>query len=790
MMLTLAEITTTTLVLIAVAGALAGLAYILAPKPKKARELRDTSTPTLSTRGSWTNFLIGTARVAPVLAWAGNRVTRREGGGGGKGGGGGGGSQTIYYEDGWHILCVGPASRLQKIIIDGKTFWEGDLRRETSPSGTSVSVGTETFIIYWGEPDQPVNAYLGDATRVGVASRWPLVCYIEWRNKRLDTSPRWPQIEYVVTVEPVAALSQSPAYLQATDAAAQNEGVNPAHAIYQLLTAPSPHGAGVPTSAIDTGSLEALGQVCAEEHIPIRVIGQDGATVSDLLSEVLQEIGVFMPQIGGKLAFVPIRFQDPDTIPTLTADALVAPDPEITFDQGPLDADRVVFLYSDRTRAFKPMPAVVDEDAGDGDDVPRRATREVNMQTVIDRITAQKFADRRQFEQMANKSEYVLKVGFSGRALEPGQAFKVSNLGQLRVASKTMDASSAPVVIKAALDQYSVDPTGFFVGDQGIGGGAGQSTADLAVKIVEAPFPVAGDRIALLVARLRANPAATTAAVWVSTDNTTYAQIGAQAGWGYGGELRDAIADEVGTIIDVGPEVVAANGDIARAIDLTSDPGRWLTGDQVLLVGDEIMFVRAVEAFGTNYRLRGLVRARWGTARARHEPGATAYIMRRADLVAHAGALLDAGGVVYVKVQPAGTLLSDIAPIVVELDGRARAPYRVDNVRPLSVGTGTDASLSWRYRVRDGAGGAASERGWGEACGATPAVEGAFAVEIVDPSDGSVVRTATTTSPAYTYTAADRSTDFGGEPAAFQVRVRNVLGGYRSPAVTVSIPIV
>ena len=793
-MLILAEITTTTLVLIAIAGGLAGLAYILAPKPKKAKELRDTSTPTLSSRGSYLQMLLGTGRIAPVFGWAGDRVTRREGGGGGKGGffggGGSGQEQTIYYENGWHELCVGPASRLHRIIVDGRTFWQGNLRRDTSPSGTTVTVGTESFTIYWGEPDQPVNAGLGAAARVDALSRWPLTCYIYWQNKRLDTSPRWPQIEYEITVEPIAALTQSPAYLEATDASAQNEGVNPAHAIYQLLTAPSPHGAGVPTDAIDTGSLEALGQMFAEEHTPIRVLAQDGATVADMLSEILQEMGVFMVQVGGKLAFIPVRAVDPDSIPTLTADALVAPDPEITFDQGPLDADRITFLYSDRTRNFKPMPAVIDEDAGDGEGVGIRKTSDVNLQTVIDRITAQKVADRRQFEQMAQKSEYVFKVGFSGRAIEPGQPFKVANLGQMRAASKTMDSTSAPVVIKAVLDQYSVDPTGYFVGDQGIGGGAGRSTADLSVKVIEAPYPISGDRIALVVARLRSNPAATSATVWVSTDNTTYTQIGGQGGWAYGGELRDDIEADGTTIVDVGPEIVSVNGDIARALDLSADAGRWLTGDQVMLIDDEIIFVKAVEAYGTNYRARGMVRARWGTARARHAAGTTAYIMRRSDVVAQAGPILDAGGVVYVKVQPAGTMLSDIEPAVVSLDGRAHAPYRVDNIGPAAAAAYADVEIAWTYRVRSGAGAACAERGWGEAIGAAPAPEGVFVVSIVDPSDGSVVRTATVSDPAYTYTSSDRTSDFGGgEPAGFVVRVANVLGAWSSPVVEQTVEI-
>jgi hypothetical protein len=170
--------------------------------------IQDEKPPTLSTRGSYAPWLIGFARLAPVVCWIGDRVKRREKAEGGKGGAFGGGTKVdVWYESGLHVLGVGPFYALHKIISNGATLFTGPITSVSHPSGTSVDLGKAgVFTIYWGEPDQPVNTYLGNASRIGVESKWPTFCYIQWVNRHLGTAASWPAMEYIMERRPQSTL--------------------------------------------------------------------------------------------------------------------------------------------------------------------------------------------------------------------------------------------------------------------------------------------------------------------------------------------------------------------------------------------------------------------------------------------------------------------------------------------------------------------------------------------------------------------------------------------------------
>jgi len=155
---------------------------------------------TLTTRGSFTNWHVGIRRVGPVFCWAGDREIRKEKTEGGKGGDAP--EVDVYYEAGWHVLGIGPMYALHQIIQGGKAIFTGPISSESHPSGSTINLGKEgSFTIYWGEPDQPVNSFLGNANRVTVSSRWPHACYVVWNKKRM-TGQTWGIIDYVVERRP------------------------------------------------------------------------------------------------------------------------------------------------------------------------------------------------------------------------------------------------------------------------------------------------------------------------------------------------------------------------------------------------------------------------------------------------------------------------------------------------------------------------------------------------------------------------------------------------------------
>lgn len=160
----------------------------------------DFGPSSIASQGAFVPLVIDRRRIGPVIAWVGDRaaypVTVRVNTKGSKKKSKATG-EINYVEAGWHLLCVGPASTLHKIYQNGKIIYTGPINSVTTPSGSSLTTTMgDTFDIYWGEVDQDVNATLGDASRVGIASRWPYTCYIHWTGKNLGPSPHWPLLEY------------------------------------------------------------------------------------------------------------------------------------------------------------------------------------------------------------------------------------------------------------------------------------------------------------------------------------------------------------------------------------------------------------------------------------------------------------------------------------------------------------------------------------------------------------------------------------------------------------------
>lgn len=168
--------------------------YLLAKKNKAT--LKDDKPTTLVTRGSFINWVLGVRRVGPLFCWAGDRFFAKESSGKK---GGSTPKQKVWYESGWHLLAVGPGFCLHRILNNGQAVFQGPITRESHPSGSFIDIGSEGgFYIYWGEPTQPVNSFLGDASRVGVPSRWPYHFYVLWAPKRLGASAHWPLLDYEI----------------------------------------------------------------------------------------------------------------------------------------------------------------------------------------------------------------------------------------------------------------------------------------------------------------------------------------------------------------------------------------------------------------------------------------------------------------------------------------------------------------------------------------------------------------------------------------------------------------
>lgn len=190
-----------------------GLSLLAGELLKKDNQIRDDKPTVLATRGSFVPLLKGRQRLGYIFGWAGNRTNHdRVVAGAGKGLTEKA-RETAYNEDGWHLICLGEAHTLWEIDEGGLVLLIGPITRDAFPSGSTISLGARSgdLRIFWGENTQPVNTYLGAADRVDVTSRWPGLCYIEWRGKALGTAKTWPQLTYVFESGPqVNHLSHTP----------------------------------------------------------------------------------------------------------------------------------------------------------------------------------------------------------------------------------------------------------------------------------------------------------------------------------------------------------------------------------------------------------------------------------------------------------------------------------------------------------------------------------------------------------------------------------------------------
>jgi len=192
---------TTFLLLTALSVALSVAAGALLNKREDVKQ--DQKPTQLSTRGSFMSWFIGIEKIGPVFCWAGGRAKRKEKAEGGKGGAFSTPKVDVWYESGMHVLCVGPCHAIHQITANNEVLLQGPITYESHPSGTLVDLGKHgSFRVFWGEEDQPINTWLGDASRIGIDSRWRCICYVEWRSKRLGQTAVWPSIEYVVERRP------------------------------------------------------------------------------------------------------------------------------------------------------------------------------------------------------------------------------------------------------------------------------------------------------------------------------------------------------------------------------------------------------------------------------------------------------------------------------------------------------------------------------------------------------------------------------------------------------------
>jgi hypothetical protein len=575
----------------------------------------------------------------------------------------------------------------------------------------------------------------------------------------------------------------------------EDDGVNPAHALDQVMFQQYPHGRGLDRERYDMDSLEECGVTFATEGVPCSMQASEGQNADAMAAAIMQDFGVlFSPDPrSGLIRFKLVRAPT-STPPNLTNDLIMEPIPENGRLREDLPTDRMIYTFSDRDRNFKDNTIIVDDDS-QADLAGAPKSRTIQLTTVVDYVTASKVSERRSQEALTGQTKYRIFGKRGARFAMPGQSFTCDLFDKpLRVAGILRDPLTSKVTIDAMKDYYGAELSTYQSDNAGTEDPVTEPVEDLGYKLVELPaYLVTGKQMIVVVPRIRATAQTVRASIYFSADDSTYVQVGQELDLQTGGALTSGMLETDAWEIDQGPTFTALGPDIGIVDDFTGDDTNWRLGRQVAVIDDEIFFLKKVTALGgSSYRLDGLIRARYDTSRAAHAIGTAVYIFAIDSVLQITDALLQPGTTIYVKTQPATSesmVLDSIRSTQVDLHGKGVVPMPIRGLRTADHSSSYQTSASvvhdWSYQSADTPGTGAGLQPAGGGHGAAT-LDGSFTVRVYSIS--SVLKRTVTglTSTSWTYTSGDRTTD-GLEGIDYKIAIVNVSSGYESDPVEITV---
>lgn len=649
-------------------------------KPKPGQVIKDTKPSSPTQRGAFIPLVIGTRKVGAVVAFVGDRRTTQEEVGGGKGiFSPDSPTQTIYHEKGIHLLCVGPANGLFGIYSDGKRIpGSENITNITHPSGTSITFPDfGTMRIYWGgKTDHPLTGALLN-TKLGIATKGPYICRVEWDDFRIGTGFTWPILEYVISVGPCGPtdLIATPVY---------QGGINPGLVMHQLTIAKYPHGAGTPVEWWDVSTFADIGVLGVTELVAMNLIAEDGDSADRIIANVMQDMGFLLSECAGVLHLVPMR-EFTDSVATLDNDVLLPPIESIEKVHISTLGDALVYAYTDREQNFRNGTIDVDDDAV-GATRNQRKTKTIKLETITSRLVAGRVANRRQVEDFDPPTGVKAKGMRGLRAATVGQPFDLPGVGRMRLLGWKLEWKEPTASLDLVKDPWNQAIIPFE--DPGLPGGEvlGDLLPDIRFDAIEMPFLATGGTNAIAMFRHRANSSIFFANVLISLDDVTYIALGTQNIASAGGLLATAWdANQHLPIIEEGPLInIDPNGDEDQPVNLSGVLASWYSGSQLMMIGSgeeaELFYVREWEEIvaGSIFQPKGLIRNIFGTGYKRFsafdEPlyktftsDEPCYIINKANLSPVLGSLVSLNGAKFVKstpgnldgIIPAGAVIPD-----------------------------------------------------------------------------------------------------------------------------------
>lgn len=619
--------------------------------------------------------------------------------------------------------------------------------------------------------------------------------------KLSSAPPKYPSNQALGTSPDTGGIAR----LQVVEAS-NSDGVNPIHLIDQLLFAKYPYGAGKDRSKFDERSIEEAAILLQDEKIRGGIAVIDGEGLESVLAPLLTDISVQIVwdvEIG-KHCFRPVR----SSVPTadLSANAVLER-PSMTAPTGNRVVDVIAFTFKDRQRNYRDVPLRL-MDSGQVAEYESQRSRKVNIEITQDRDSVGRLMPRLQQTAFANQSVINWSANHAARLAASGSVFKSTEVEgpeqSFLITSVKRDINSSKVELETLLNVYQPPPlpenfeTSSILPDSPqLPSGTFQSPQLAALAAYEMPKTLhsGGADVEMLFLAARKSGLTHSAMVWASRDGTAFQAVGfgVVAARGY---LKRALSASGLSVEEVNIPIAAPLGELfGPTSSLSGDPLSWRAGAQLMIIGDEVVFVQeaviesADEEEGEQQGyISGLIRGRAGTKQASHPIDTPFWIVQQASLQVIKNALFTLGLECQAKGQSIAlrgvSNIAEVDAVPFDVEGKGFTPSAPVAVRLTTLLPGYPSgsgpiTVTWGY-----AGGLFPKTAMGfQPLGTKIAVsppQGDFLVEVLD-KDSIVLHTEVATTNSVTWTLSQR-TSFGIEyEENWKVRVTHRIGAFSSP---------
>jgi len=328
-----------------IAAGLFLLAELLRKKPPGQKPQSEPRLST-STYGQVIPFVIGTARLSPNIVWYGDfradpirkRVSLFA-------------KQTVaynYFLSVQEVICLGCIDRLESIFI-GEDRINIDAIDLAGSDGVTLAIpfnGKDTsFTIKPGNSFQTKISSLNITPETG----YPYICYTYYNGASLGQGSNWPNISYVVTRYPKTYLSSDVPVIVSNST---GSGVNPAHAILEILTNPL-LGPILKPLDIDFDSLVNIGRTFKNEGLFVNFAITDSTSAKEILASLFNDFGILCFEEFDKLSFKLLRESNEEIVIDNTTNSLLIASPEYSVNLSADNANNISYDFTDRALNYR-----------------------------------------------------------------------------------------------------------------------------------------------------------------------------------------------------------------------------------------------------------------------------------------------------------------------------------------------------------------------------------------------------------------------------------------------------